>query len=175
MVSDFMCSKERNLTMNNKRDSKGQFMTGNKSPMKGRKGVHNSPNTEFKKGVHNNVLSENPNWQGGKINRKDGYVMIKLPTHPNKTKSGYVMEHRAVIEESIGRLLTKGEIVHHIDGNRKNNDIKNLLLLKNKQEHMILHNNQLKSDTLRLSSDEELITELSKRGYSTHGGITDGC
>jgi len=151
--------------MNNKRDLKGRFMIGNTSPMKGRKGVHNSPNTEFKKGVSNNVLNDNPNWKGGKVKHGTGYIMLKKPNHPNATKNGYVLEHRVRVEELIGRILKKEEIVHHIDGNRQNNDIKNLLLLKNKKEHMILHNNQLKKDTIRLSSDKELIDELSKRKY----------
>jgi len=121
---------------------------------------------KFVKGISNNVLSDNPNWQGGKVKRKDGYVMLKLPTHPNKSKSGYFMEHRAVMENNLGRLLDNTEIVHHLDGDRTNNNIENLQLLKNKKEHMILHNNQLKADSVRLSSDEELINELSKRGFS---------
>jgi len=57
--------------------------------------------------------------------------------HPRKrfyNKSGrqrvypYVFEHHLVMEQSIGRFLKMHELVHHIDGNRLNNDISNLYL-----------------------------------------------
>ena len=43
------------------------------------------------------------------------------------------------MEEYLGRYLYSGEIVHHIDGNKQNNDIKNLLLMT-ESDHMKLHN-----------------------------------
>jgi hypothetical protein len=39
------------------------------------------------------------------------------------------------MEKHLGRYLTKNEVVHHIDGNIKNNDINNLQLFKNHGEH----------------------------------------
>jgi hypothetical protein len=38
-------------------------------------------------------------------------------------------EHRVIAEEKIGRKLEKGEIVHHIDGNKQNNDPSNLEII----------------------------------------------
>lgn len=42
---------------------------------------------------------------------------------------GTIWEHRHVMEENIGRKLESWEQVHHIDGNPKNNDPKNLMLI----------------------------------------------
>lgn len=79
----------------------------------------------------------NPNWRGGKRS-KDGYVLIYAPNHPKATANNTVYEHQLVMEQHIGRYLKKGEVVHHIDGNRSNNDISNLLLLTN-SDHAKLH------------------------------------
>ena len=48
-------------------------------------------------------------------------------------------EHRLVAEEKLGRPLRKGEVVHHIDGDYKNNDPDNLMVLPSQREHVKLH------------------------------------
>jgi len=58
-----------------------------------------------------------------------GYKMILVPDHPNRTKDGYVMEHRLIMEKRLGRYLNQNEIVHHINGNKIDNCIENLLLM----------------------------------------------
>ena len=49
------------------------------------------------------------------------------------------MEHRLVMEDKLGRYLTPEEEVHHIDGNRANNDPDNLRLFPNKATHAAHH------------------------------------
>lgn len=47
-------------------------------------------------------------------------------------------EHRVVAEQKLGRPLTKDEIVHHIDGNKRNNDPINLMIVT-RAEHARIH------------------------------------
>lgn len=48
-------------------------------------------------------------------------------------------EHRVVAERMLGRKLNPGEIVHHIDGDKRNNDPENLIVMKNQSEHLEWH------------------------------------
>jgi len=46
--------------------------------------------------------------------------------------NGYVMQHRLVMAEFIGRPLRKNELVKHKDGNTLNNEISNLKIMRKK-------------------------------------------
>lgn len=68
----------------------------------------------------------NGSWKGGITHNAEGYRLIKSKNHPFKNISGYVFEHRLVMEKHLGRFLKKSEIVHHLDGIKTNNSIENL-------------------------------------------------
>lgn len=82
--------------------------------------------------------ANHPNWKGGRKELKTGYVYIYSPDHPYATKQGYVFEHRLIAEEKIGHYLTPYEVVHHMDGDRTNNDPDNLVV-KKRHEHVSDH------------------------------------
>lgn len=65
---------------------------------------------------------------GGRSLRDDGYVSIYMPEHPAAYTSGQILEHRVVMERMIGRYLLPNETVHHINGDKADNDPGNLQL-----------------------------------------------
>ena len=71
------------------------------------------------------------NWKGGR-RIVDGYVKVLLqdytPYASMRQGNGYVLEHRLVMAEHLGRALTSDETVHHINGNTTDNRIENLQL-----------------------------------------------
>lgn len=48
-------------------------------------------------------------------------------------------EHRVVAEQMLNRPLKKGEVVHHIDKNRRNNSIENLIIFPSQKDHAFWH------------------------------------
>lgn len=68
-----------------------------------------------------------------------GYNAIYLPSYYCANKKGYVAEHRYMAEQKLGRHLKKGEFVHHIDRNPKNNDPDNLMIFHTKADHERYH------------------------------------
>ncbi len=90
-----------------------------------------------KKGAQ--ALTKNPNWKGGRTIASNGYVLLKKPSHRLADTRGYVYEHRLVAEETLGRVLNSGEVVHHRDGNKTNNDPANLEVFSDIASHRRHH------------------------------------
>lgn len=82
--------------------------------------------------------SNHPQWKGGRTINTQGYVLIYSPNHPYKDLRNCVRQHRLVMEKHLGRYLLPNETVHHKNGNKQDNRLKNLQLLT-KSEHDILH------------------------------------
>jgi len=80
-------------------------------------------------------------WKGGKYIDVQGYVLVLVDNrhHSITGWKRYKKEHVLVMENHLKRKLIKGEKIHHIDVNKQNNDIANLCLYINEQDHKNMH------------------------------------
>ena len=81
-------------------------------------------------------MQRNGFWRGGRQTDDDGYILLKTPDHPHANASGYVREHRLVMEQMIGRYLLPKEVVHHRNGDNADNRPENLELFSSNGKHL---------------------------------------
>ncbi len=86
------------------------------------------------------------------------YKAIKI----NGIKHDY---HRLVAEAKLGRKLEETEAVHHIDGNKHNNDPANLEI-HSVSEHGRLHSRQTLNGAKLLPEDVPTIRQLIAQGMN---------
>lgn len=101
--------------------------------------THNGSPNKYEKGHQNKFRcgEKHHNYQGGK-RKRDGYIQILKRNHPFSDKKGYVLEHRYIMEQYLGRYLKSNEVIHHLNGIKNDNRIENLILLESQADH--LHN-----------------------------------
>ncbi len=80
-------------------------------------------------------------WKIEKIIKKGDYLYCIVRDHPYRTKNDYVLYHRVVLENHLGRILNPDEVVHHKDEDKLNNSIENLEILTS-SFHTRAHNIQ---------------------------------
>lgn len=84
--------------------------------------------------------SDNHNWRGGRSIASNGYMLVRVGVgHPMADVRGYAYAHRIVAAEKIGRMLATVEHVHHVDGDKLNNDPANLEVHASLAEHFVKH------------------------------------
>src|SRR6266567_2369413 len=109
-------------------------------------GKYRHPMSEKQKQRQRNAMMGKRNWawKGGVTYFKThgNYVGVKYVRCPKEytgmaRKDGYVMEHRLLVAQQVGRLLKRAEVVHHFDHNPANNSLNNLLLFASNRDHKL--------------------------------------
>lgn len=90
----------------------------------------------FVHGHHTRLFT--PEEQARRGRQNDGSALLDSGAGKSYRKVGQRHEHRTVMEEKLGRPLLPGEIVHHRDDNKRNNDPDNLEVMT-QADHMRLH------------------------------------
>ena len=117
-------------------------------------------------------------WNIEKIVSKGKYNYAVVKGHPFATDKWYVLEHRIVMENFLGRLLDDSEVVHHLNGDGKDNRIENLSVM-DRHEHARMHsfsNGRMFVDLIcpecgKIFTREKRQTHISKKGILVNGDI----
>jgi predicted DNA-binding protein YlxM (UPF0122 family) len=107
-------------------------------------GHHAKVDNPFKGKQHTDEFKENrrregnPNWHGGRYTDTSGYVRVLAPEHKSSDVKGYVKEH-VLIWTDINGDIPDGFCLHHINGDKGDNRMDNLRLMRH-GDHSRLHN-----------------------------------
>lgn len=87
-----------------------------------------------------NIGSKNGMWKGGRTLASNGYWLLRVGRdHHLSDCRGYAYEHRVVAEEKMGRKLLAGEIVHHVNHDRSDNQPENIEVVRSVAHHLVKH------------------------------------
>lgn len=125
------------------------------------------------RGRHGNHArgERNARWGGSKLVTSHGYIAVRVPIdHPHAwgppalRRFKYAYEHILVMMAHIGRPIAENEIVHHRDGDRTNNDLRNLQLMT-AADHQRLHANETRDrDSLGRFAPQDMRLKDPKGG-----------
>lgn len=151
----FRCAFENRINVNNSRRpclGCGKNFYNRKGKLKFCSIKCKLSNTDYSTPVYKNCLNCGKEYKIKKSREKltkfcSYKCMNKFKSATKKKMNGYIFwrengkriwEHRTIMEQFLGRKLSKNEIVHHKNNNRSDNRIENLQIL-NQSEHMNIH------------------------------------
>lgn len=93
--------------------------------------------TNLGKTPWNKGYKQEPKHIGNIYTHSDGYPMVWVGK--TNVKDGYMPVHRLTMSDTIGRLVTREEKVHHVNGDKEDFRPDNLYLCKNMAHHRKTH------------------------------------
>ena len=104
--------------------------------------------------------SSNPNWKEGR-SQGNGYVLIRVKIGaPGKGKGAFYRGEHLIVWEEANGPIPKGWVIHHLNGDKMDNRLENLLALP-KHEHHSHPRDALKPYEERIKFLENKLKELS--------------
>ena len=99
-----------------------------------------SPKTGLALSEYNRIrnATDNPMWNPDTVNKVRSALLDRGKQKTYRKYHGR-HEHRVIAERILGRPLSKDEVVHHIDGNKRNNSPENLMVLPSQAAHASIH------------------------------------
>lgn len=73
-------------------------------------------------------------WKGGKPKGRRGYVYVLDPQ-----KKRHVLQHILIVERVLGKPLPAGAVVHHANGDPRDNRNENLVVCPSRAYHALIH------------------------------------
>jgi len=115
--------------------------------------------------------AESSSWKGGK-HKARGYVMVSVTLLTpqerrlfapmlNRSSGRSIPEHRLVMARHLGRALKRSEVVHHRNGKKDDNRLRNLELTDN-ATHKRTHQSLLREVRRLRRENEDLRERLSR-------------
>lgn len=143
LQSDFFLTYRSQKRVNCSRECNGHFR-GQDWAKHGHKGRSGWTEESWESCREKMTGPGNPAWKGGLtyFKRKGKYAdqSIKYVRCPEEyvemaRKDGYVMEHRLIVAQEVGRPLLREECVHHINHDATDNRLENLMLFASNADH----------------------------------------
>lgn len=102
------------------------------------------------------------------IDKNGGKVYIRnmkgYELYYNKIENSLRANHRIIFEKEKNIKLKKKNIIHHIDGDKKNNEIDNLLFCENSSIHRLVHS-QLEKISYQLIKEGFILFDKENKVY----------
>lgn len=137
----------------------GQFQKGHIPANKGKKGYMTPEQYEkckatmFKKG---NIPANHRPIGSERIDKRDGSILIKV--QDGHKQQNWMGKHRYIYEQAYGKI-PKGHKVIFADGNNRNFDLSNLILVSNAEE-LIMNKRKLFSENAEHTKTGALIAKV---------------
>lgn len=115
----------------------------------------------------------NPRWKGDVLYDSKGYKQVRISGEKHPCGSDkFRKEHIVVYEKYLGRKLetefsSYSEQIHHIDGDKTNNNIENLILCKGSSEHAKIES-QFKKIGCSLVRHGVILFDKETKSYYLH-------